>query len=70
MDVQTPTKFIRLPQVMERTSLTRTQLYKLRNDDPTFPKSVPIGPRNIAFVEAEVEAWQQSRIAERDQVAA
>jgi predicted DNA-binding transcriptional regulator AlpA len=31
-----------------------------------FPKPVPISDRRIAWVEAEVDAWLQSRAALRD----
>ena len=35
-----------------------------------FPKPVLLGPRTVAFVEDEVNAWLQERIAERDAGAA
>ena len=40
--------------------------------DPTyahlnFPKPVRIGKNSVAFVEAEIDAWIEARIAERDE---
>jgi prophage regulatory protein len=35
-----------------------------------FPKRVPIGAGRYAYVEAEVDAWIDARIAERDDGAA
>lgn len=35
-----------------------------------FPKPIKIGPRAVAWVAAELEAWEQARIAERDAGAA
>ena len=32
-----------------------------------FPKPVRLGKNSIAFVEAEVQAWQEARIRERDE---
>ena len=31
-----------------------------------FPRPVQLGPRSVAFVEEEVNAWLKERIAERD----
>ncbi len=31
-----------------------------------FPQPVMLGPRTVAFVEEEVNAWLKERIAERD----
>ncbi len=33
-----------------------------------FPKPVRTGKNSVAFVEAEIDAWIEARIAERDQV--
>ena len=31
-----------------------------------FPKPVPLGERAVGYVEDEVLAWQEERVAERD----
>ena len=33
-----------------------------------FPKPIKIGPNSSGWVEGEIAAWQQARIAERDRV--
>lgn len=58
-----PTKFLRLPQVLDRTGQSRSTLY-LRISEGTFPKQVSLGPRSVAWVEAEVESWISRRISE------
>lgn len=55
-------KFLRLPQVREITGLSRSSLYETSN----FPKPVKIGPRAVAWIDSEVKAWVEDRIAERE----
>ena len=31
-----------------------------------FPKKVRLGPRAVGYVESEIDAWIEARIAERD----
>lgn len=50
--------------VCEITSLSRTSIFKLRNQGQ-FPAEVRLGSR-IAFVRSEVDAWVAQRIAERN----
>jgi prophage regulatory protein len=50
---------------MHRTGLTCTQVYD-GQDAGTFPRSVTIGARAVAWVEAEVDAWIAERIKARD----
>lgn len=54
-------RFLSMKQVLERVSLSRTTLYE-RMDAGTFPQSVPLGPKRIAFVESQVDAWMQAQI--------
>jgi len=56
---------IRLPEVQRRTGYSKAWIYRLLKDN-SFPKSVKIGSRAIAFVESEVEEWISQRIEERD----
>ena len=58
--------FLRRPQVERATGLSRSTLYALMGENK-FPKPVPIGAgRAVGWIEGEIAAWQQSRIAERD----
>ncbi|MBA6413970.1 AlpA family phage regulatory protein [Parahaliea sp. F7430] len=61
-------RLIRLREVRDLTGLSRSYIYALAADG-RFPKSVALVPggSSRAWVEAEVTAWLQQRIAERDQ---
>lgn len=69
----TPPKILRLLKVMELTGLKRSTLYDKLNKgsprhDPTFPKQVRLsisarGRSAVGFVEQEVTAWLEGRIA-------
>ena len=65
------TKFLRLKDAAERVGWHPQHLWKVATDPAYehvgFPKPVRIGKNSIAFVEAEVEAWQEDRIRERDE---
>lgn len=56
---------ISLNDVCERTSLSRTAINNHRSAG-TFPKSVALGEKRIAFVAVEIDQWIQDRIAARD----
>ncbi|UUS16172.1 AlpA family transcriptional regulator [Stenotrophomonas sp. CD2] len=53
-----------MPEVRRRTGLSKTTIYK-RINERTFPASVPLGEGMVAWIEAEVDAWQAQRLAER-----
>lgn len=55
-------RLLRLPDVLSRTGLSRSTLYA----DPTFPKSVKVGQRAVAWAESEIDAWIEARMAERE----
>lgn len=59
-------KLLRLADVMAATGLGRTSLYDLmaRGD---FPRPVPLTPKARGWLESEVRAWQDARIACRGQ---
>lgn len=58
-------KLIRIKEVMDRTGLGRSTVYKYMNLG-LFPKSVNLTTRAVAWVESEVEAWIQKGIERRD----
>jgi prophage regulatory protein len=58
-----PKKFLRLPQVKESTGLSRTTIYR-QIAAREFPRPIHIGPRAVAWVEADVLQW----MAEREQL--
>ena len=55
-------RLVRLSAVKEITGLSRSTIYA----DPTFPKSVKIGDRAVAWVEDEILAWVDARIEARE----
>ncbi|KMJ43621.1 dipicolinate synthase [Xenorhabdus khoisanae] len=57
------TSLIRLPEVQRRTGYSKAWIYKLISDGE-FPQQVKIGPRSVAFIEAEIDHWIAQRIAE------
>ena len=57
---------IRLPKVMEKTGFSEPWIYRLMSQK-RFPRPTKLGPRAVAWVEDEVDAWIDARIAERDQ---
>jgi len=62
-------KLIRLPDVLTMTGRGRSSIYDMiaRGE---FPRPVNIGPAAVAWVESEVVAWIEDRIAERDRTVA
>lgn len=58
-----PTRFLRLPEVMERTGLSRSTIY-VRLAEGRFPQPVRLGGRAVGWIEAEIEEWVAERIAE------
>ena len=76
MEIQSPQKrFIRLPEVMNRTGYGRTSIYR-KMEDGSFPRCVKLGGpledtnafdcRAIAWIEEEVDQWMESMIEELD----
>ncbi|MBE0625526.1 MAG: AlpA family transcriptional regulator, partial [Burkholderiales bacterium] len=64
MTIQREPAFLRRRQVEARTGLARSTIYQYITDG-VFPKPVPLGPRAVGWLEAEVSEW----IAERVRIA-
>ena len=58
-----PIRFLRLPEVLERTGLSRSTIY-VRLAERRFPRPVSLGGRAVGWIEAEVDEWVRERIAE------
>lgn len=58
-----PTRFLRLPEVQDRTGLSRSTIY-VRLGQGRFPRPVSLGERAVGWVEAEVDEWIRERIEE------
>ncbi len=59
-------RFLKLKEVMEKTALSRSAIYRKMNDGE-FPQSVSLGDRAVAWVESEVQDWVIDKVAERDE---
>ena len=55
------TKFLRLPSVIDKVGLSRSQIYKLiqRGD---FPEPVKIGPKVSVWIEEKLEVWMDAQV--------
>jgi len=58
-------RFLRLKEVMHITGLGRTSVYNFMAEGK-FPKSVSLGDRAVAWIEADVEEWMEQKVADRD----
>lgn len=58
-------RFMRLPEVMRVSGMSRAAIYALMRDDK-FPKSVPLSKRSVGWPESRVLQWVQERIAGAD----
>ena len=56
-------RFLRLPEVMHLTGLSRSTLY-LRAARGTFPPPIKLGNRAVGWDSAAVEQWIEQRIKE------
>lgn len=59
----TPNTLIKLPEVKRRTTLSTSEIYR-RLEAGTFPKQIKLGAKAVAWLEHEVQAWIDQRIAE------
>ncbi|WP_323897580.1 helix-turn-helix transcriptional regulator [Aeromonas allosaccharophila] len=59
-------RYIRMKETCHKTGLSKSSIYDLMNAG-AFPKTIKLGGRSVAFVEAEVNAWMAERLtASRD----
>lgn len=57
--------FLRLPEVMRRVGLSRSEIYRKANAGE-FPSPVKLSDHASAWVEGEVQAWALSRLSARE----
>ncbi|SNY97901.1 AlpA family transcriptional regulator [Halomonas sp. hl-4] len=58
-------KLIRIKDVMERTGLARSTIYKYISLGQ-FPQPIKLGTRAVAWVESEIDVWINDSIKRRD----
>ncbi|EIE5864604.1 AlpA family phage regulatory protein [Vibrio sp. 10N.222.49.A3] len=54
-------KFLKLQQVMDKTTLCRSSIYNLIKAGE-FPKNVTVMGKRKAWLESDVEDWMMSKI--------
>jgi len=57
-------RFLRRPEVEHVTGLGRSTIYA-KMDSGEFPKPVPLSGGAVGWLESEIAAWQEKRIAAR-----
>ena len=57
-------RFLRLREVIHRSGLPRTSLYR-DVASGAFPKPIAIGKRSRGWIESEVDAWIEAHIRAR-----
>ena len=56
------TRFIRLPEVKNRTGIGRSAIYaKVATKD--FPAPIKIGVRTVAWLSTDIDGWIEQRVA-------
>lgn len=60
-------KLLRLPEVIERTGLSRSTIYQML-DLGTFPKPAKLNLRVNGWSDDEIGKWISNRLAERELV--
>jgi len=58
-------RVLRLPAVVAKTGLGRSLIYESM-EKGDFPDSIPLGERAVGWLESEIDAWIDQRIAKRD----
>lgn len=64
---QTSRRFIKRQVVEAMTCLSCSEIYR-RIAAGTFPVQISLGPKSVVWIESEVVAWLDARIAERHEV--
>ena len=59
-----PMRFLKLKEVMQKTALSRSAIYRKMNDN-NFPQSINLGDRAVAWVDSEVEDWMEACLGVR-----
>jgi prophage regulatory protein len=55
------TTILRLPEVKDRTGLSRSTIYLWISED-RFPRPISLGDRAVGWIESEIDAWLNEQI--------
>jgi prophage regulatory protein len=56
MEAPTPDRLIKIDEVLKRTAMGKTKLYRMLKDGE-FPKPVRLGSRSVAWRESTIDRW-------------
>lgn len=56
-------RILRLPEVMQRTGLSRSTIYAYMKYG-NFPKPIPIGDRAVGWLESAIDEWIEQRASQ------
>ena len=59
-------RILKMKEVLQKTGLGRTTMYNLIKS-LDFPQAIPLGLRAVGWLESEVEAWIENKVAARNQ---
>ena len=57
--------FFKLPTVQQRTGLSRSTIYAFISQG-RFPKPVLLGARSVGWLNADIDAWIDSRLTHKE----
>jgi len=67
--LHTALKILRRNQLEARTGLSRSTIYNRLKTDKSFPRPISLGGGAVGWVDSEITAWLEARMAERTKVA-
>ena len=56
-----PIKLLKLPELKSITGLSKSSIYA-RISAGTFPTQIPLGPRLVVWVEANIQNWINAQV--------
>ena len=59
-------RLLRLPEILRRVPYSEAHIWRLERAGK-FPRRARLGANRVVWVEAEIDEWLSSKIAERDQ---
>lgn len=61
-----PIRLLRLSEILHRVPYSEAHIWRLERAGK-FPRRARLGANRVVWVEAEIDEWLSSKIAERDQ---
>lgn len=63
MNNKKPMRFLKLPEVIERTGKSRSSIYR-ESLAGIFPSQIKTGEGTVGWLESEIEAWIQKCVSD------